>query len=1073
MRSISLITLALLATLAPAAANAADSPEWENPEVFDVNTEAPHASFLPYPSVEAAMAGVASGGVEKIAAENPLVMSLNGQWDFRWVKTPDLVPSGFWQTDAECRGFVPIKVPANWQMEGYGQPIYSNIPYPFPPNPPKVGKKFNPVGCYRKEFDLSADWDGKQVFVHFAGVKSAMYVWVNGQQVGYSQDSMTPAEFNITEFLKPGKNLVACQVIRWSDGSYLEDQDMWRLAGIYRDVFLFAKSPVHLRDVYVTTELDDQYEDAGINITCTVANQSENEAKGQKIVASLVEPSGVQVAEFSRTLFDSDPPSEIAPGKESDLAIVASSLNPVKPQFWTDETPNLYKLGIELLDANDNLLEATALRIGFREIEIRGKQVLLNGKPIKIKGVNRHEHDPDHGRAVPESRMVQDIKLMKQHNFNAVRTCHYPDHPRFYELCDEYGLLVMDEANIESHEFRVPNGSQPTLPGDLPEWRAATVARCEAVVQRDKNHACIVFWSMGNEAGTGEAFAASRKAILAIDTSRPIHYQDGDEHADMRCEFYPTPDKLRQMAQDPNDQRPIILTEYAHAMGNGGGNFQEYWDVIEGEPQHAGGYIWDWVDQGLRKFTGREDEFWAYGGDYGDYPNDGNFCMNGLVQPDRRPNPHLLETKHVQQFVKVTAEDLAAGKVELTNGYFFRSLSFLKPRWELTADGAVIQAGELSPRELPAGESEVLTLPLSLPEPGAYGELMLNLRFALAADEPWAPAGHVVSEHQFAVPYTGKPATKIALGELAELRVERSNNQVRVLGEQFTATFNAQNGALAELWRAGDKLVVADLEPRFWRAPNDNENFVNNPVNFPREMHIWKDAHIGRRLESLRVVPVAKGHVRVVAEVRLPVWNAKQTTVYNVYGSGDVDVSAQLEGPGELPELMRFGVRLAVPNWMDQAAWYGRGPHESYPDRKRGALIGLYKLPVAGLHHPYCKPQENGNRTDVRWASVTGREGKGLLIASHAAAGGATIQFGAKRYDPAMLERARHDYQLGDNAFTTVSIDSVQRGVGGINSWGAMPLDEFRPRQNQYELKFRLTPLGGGEDPAALATRAF
>ncbi|MEN1680267.1 MAG: glycoside hydrolase family 2 TIM barrel-domain containing protein [Planctomycetota bacterium] len=1064
MRSFSSLLLAFAIALPAVAA----APDWENPEVFDVGTEAPHASFLPYPSVEEAIATVASGDLDTIAAQNPLVMSLNGEWDFRWVKTPDLVPEGFWKPESETPGFLPIKVPANWQMEGYGKPIYTNEKMPFPPKPPKVGKLFNPVGCYRKEFELPSDWDGKQVFVHFAGVKSAMYVWVNGQKVGYSQDSMTPAEFNITKFLKPGKNLIAAQVIRWSDGSYLEDQDMWRLAGIYRDVFLVAKSPVHLRDVFVTTDLDDANESATLKLDATVRNLGDDNLDFGRLRLELLGPQGDAIVEDY--MVEAGPARRLAPGSEMRAD---AGFKVEQPDLWSDETPNLYKLGVELLDKEGNLLEATAIRIGFREIEIRGKEILLNSKPIKLKGVNRHEHDPDHGRAVPESRMVEDVKLFKQNNFNAVRTSHYPHHPRFYELCDEYGLLVMDEANVESHEFRFKWSPGGPLPGDRPQWEAPTVARCEAVVQRDKNHPSVVFWSMGNEAGNGKAFAASRKAIRAIDTSRPIHYQDGDEHADMRCIFYPSPDAMRKMARDKRDQRPIILTEYAHAMGNSMGGFPDYWDVIESEPQHAGGYIWDWVDQGLRTFTAREEQFWAYGGDYGDYPNSGNFCMNGLVQPDRKPNPHLLEVKHVHQFVKLKATDLAAGKVELTNGYFFRNLDFLTPTWELTADGVAIQSGELSPINLPAGESKTLTLPISLPEAGAYGELMLNLRFVLAADEPWAEAGHVVSEHQFAPPYSGKPAAKPPTDQLVDLKVEQNDKQVRIIGDQFTAIFNAKNGALAELWRAGDKLAIADLEPRFWRAQIDNENDKSNPNNLPQEMHVWKNAHVGRRLESLRVEPMRKGHVRVTAELRLPVWNAKHTTIYDVYGSGDVEVDAQMEGPGELPEILRFGMRLAVPGWMDQAAWYGRGPHESYPDRKQSALVGLYRMPVTDLHHPYCKPQENGNRTDVRWAAITNRQGKGLLIAGAPAGGEPTLQFGAKRYNPEQLERSRHDYQLRGHWFTTVNLDSVHRGVGGINSWGQKPLARYRPRQNQYELKFRLTPVRGGEDYTALAGRVF
>ena len=1020
------------------------APNWENPEIFAVNKLPPHASFVPYPTAKQAMVGD--------LGSNSLYMSLNGEWQFRWVKTPQQVPEKFWQPDFDEKQFAPLRVPSNWQMHGYGKAIYTNTEYPFPPNPPKVGTRYNPVGCYRKTFDVPANWDGKHVVLHFAGVKSAIYVWVNGQQVGYSQGSMTPAEFDITQYLKPGKNLLAVQCHRWSDGSYLEDQDMWRLSGIYRDVFLVAKAPTFIRDVQVATELDEKYENATLNLNVMLGG--ELTATGQ-VTAALYDSQGDRVDSWTL--------------KAEEVGVYSSKQQVNSPAKWTDETPNLYKLAIELVGSNGVPLEATTFRVGFREVEIRGEEILLNGRAMKFKGANRHEHDPDHGRAVPESRMVQDIKLMKQHNFNAVRTSHYPNHPRFYELCDEYGLLVMDEANVESHEFRVDRNGRPKLPGDRPDWQAATVARIEAVVHRDKNHPSVIFWSLGNEAGNGKAFAASRKAALAIDPTRPIHYQDGDEHADCRCVFYPTPQRLQQYAGDTKDTRPIILTEYAHAMGNSMGNFQEYWDVIENERVHAGGFIWDWVDQGLRAWTGREEEFWAYGGDMGDYPNSGNFCMNGLIAPDRTPNPHLAEVKRVQQFIKLAPVDLAAGTLRVTNGYFFRSLRFVKPRWQLVADGEPIREGELAPLDLAAGASAPLQLPLDLPEAGEYGELMLNVRFALASDQSWADAGHIVAEHQFALPYEAKPPTNITAGELAKLEVSKNDKEIRVQGDGFKAIFDPYSGALKGYWRNGQQLVVTHIEPNFWRAMVDNENDYGTPHQLPREMVVWREAQKSRRLESLDIKQLADGHVRVTANSRLPVWNAKYATVYNVYGNGDVMVVAEMAGPEpghELPEIFRYGMRLSIPKRLNRVAWYGRGPHESYPDRKQSALIGQYESSLADLHYPYAKPQENGNRTDVRWVAVTDDAGRGLLLV-----GQPTLQFSAMSYNPDRLESARHNYQLGWHWCNTVHIDSVQRGVGGVNSWGQMPLDKYRPREKEYRLQYRLTPLTGGEDYTELASR--
>ncbi|QDU87475.1 Beta-galactosidase [Pirellulimonas nuda] len=1036
------LTFSLLCVLT---LSASAQNDWENPRVFAVNKEPPHATFLPYPSVEAALAG----DLEK----NPLYKSLNGEWDFRWVKLPSLVPEGFWKPDFDAQGFLPIKVPANWQMEGYDYPVYSNVNYPFPPNPPKVGQRYNPCGLYRKTFELPADWDGKQVFLHFDGVKSAFYLWVNGQKVGYSQDSMTPAEFNVTKYLNPGKNLIAVQVIRWSDGSYLEDQDMWRMSGIYRDVYMVARPETYIRDVFFTTDLDDKYQNA--EVRCLVEKEGFDNDNAAQVEVRLVDSGGEDRLATPRRL---EPPSQ-----SEELRARISN-----PKLWTDETPNLYKLAVALKDADGKTLEAVAINVGFREFEIKDGKLLLNGKPILLKGVNRHEHDPDHGRAIPYERMVEDVKLLKQNNFNAVRTSHYPDHPAWYDLCDQYGILVMDEANMESHEYRARGpGGGGSLPGNREEWFDASVARMEAVVHRDKNHPSVVFWSLGNEAGTGKTFKLMREAALAIDKSRPIHYQDGNEHADVLGLFYPSPDDLKKRASS-NEQRPIVLTEYAHAMGNSMGNFQDYWDVMEQDNHLVGGYIWDWVDQGLRRRTLRDEEYFAYGGDFGDKPNDSNFCINGLVQPDRKPNPHLHEVKKVQQFVKVRPVEGENGVVEVTNGYFHRNLGFLKPKWELIADGKQLASGELSPLDLEPGETGKLEVPLSLPDPGAYGELMLNLRFALAEDEPWADAGFVVAEAQTPIAYKSKTPDAVSGDVVGAVNLSEDDGHVYAKGTGFQIRFNKQTGALDEWRRDGQKIVISPLEPNFWRAQVDNEWDASNPNNMPREMFVWRDAQVGRKLESFQKKQVADGHARLTAKLRLPVWNAAYTNTYDVYGNGDVVVSATLDGPKELPELLRFGMRLGVPGWMDRAAWHGRGPFESYPDRKTAALVGRYEMPVADLHFPYVRPQENGNRTDVRWFALTNRQGRGLAVV-----GQPLVQAGASRYTQENLMSAAHDYELKNNWFTTLYIDGVQRGVGGQNSWGQKPLDKYRPRESHYEYTFRLTPLLEGGAPEDVALRSY
>ncbi len=1019
----------------PAGARAEDAPDWENPEVFAINTEPGHATFVPFPTAEAALAGG--------PADSPLVESLNGNWKFRWVRTVDERPQGFQDPSFDVSGWEEIDVPSNWQMRGYDIPLYSNTRYPFPCRPPKVSAIWNPVGSYRRTFELPNDWDGKQVFIHFDGVKSAMYLWVNGQMVGYHQDSMTPAEFNISDYVKPGENTVAVAVYRWSDGSYLEDQDMWRLSGIYRDVYLVARDPVHIRDFYWWTDFDNDYKDAKAYVRANVRNLNTEGQGGYGVVAQLLDAEGKPVAGGETQVW-----GEVGSGED-----VTFDLKPMKieaPKPWTAETPNLYTLVLTLKDANGKPIESIARRVGFREIEIRDGQILVNGAPIVLKGTNRHEHDPDEGRAVPESRMIQDIKLMKQNNFNAVRTSHYPDHPRWYELCDEYGIYLVDEANLETHELR--SGRNP-LPGNRPEWEAACVARMEAMVERDKNHPSVIFWSLGNEAGPGPAFKAMHKAANRIDPTRPIHYQDANDYSDVRAVFYPSPRWLEELGSDEKDTRPCILTEYAHAMGNSMGNFAEYWEVIDRHPRLVGGFIWDWVDQGLRKYTGREEEFYAYGGDYGDYPNDGNFCFNGLVSADRELNPHMHEVRKVQQPVKFAAEDAAAGKIQLTNAYDFQGLGDLAIHWRLEGDGKVIGQGDLPPVDLAAGESAIIDVPLELTEAGKYPpcrELFATVEMALNKDTPWAKAGHIVAWEQFPVPYDAAQPAATDYDSLPPLTVDRNPDEITVTGGGMTVILDAKWGEIKQLKQGDRELLRQPLRPNFWRAPIDNER----GGGMYRDTNLWKQASESRRLESIDVKHDKPGVVVVTAVQRLPLWDCRYTNQYTIYAGGEVEVSATLDSDNDLPELLRFGMQTGVSRQLDNVTWYGRGPHESYCDRKLSAPVGLYENTIAGLCYAYGRPQENGNRTDVRWVSFTNKAGDGVMFL-----GDPLIEFSAWPYRQDQLENARHDYELRPQWYATVNIDLGQRGVGGIHSWGAHPLPHYRLRGNHYQYDFRIKPV--------------
>lgn len=1007
-------------------------PDWENPAVFARNTEPPHATFYPYADAQAAIAGKAN--------ESPWVESLNGKWKFRWSKTADRRPKDFYKPAFDVSGWEDIEVPANWEFEGFDSPIYSNIRYPHPNNPPKVGRIWQPVGSYRRTFEVPQDWDGRQVFLHFDGLMSAGYVWVNGEMVGYHEDSMTPAEFNITKFLKPGENELAVEVYRWSDGSYLEDQDMWRLSGIYRDVYLVSRPSSYLRDFFARTEFDDEYQDAELELSATVRNLGSESAK-YSVVAKLFDAEGKQVPAGQMEMS-----VDVRAGEER--TVDDEEMDIRSPLHWTAETPNLYRLVLTLKDAKGKELESVSTRIGFREVEIRAGRFLINGVPVLLRGTNRHEHDPDHGRAVPLARMLEDIKLLKQNSFNSVRTSHYPNDPKWYELCDEYGIYLIDEANMETHELREGGNS---LPGNRAEWFAPSVARMVDMVHRDKNHASIIMWSLGNEAGGGETFAKMREAALAIDDSKPIHYQDGNQFADVLSEFYPQPRWMEDWGRDDKITKPIVLTEYAHMMGNSGGNFAEYWDVMERYPKYAGAYIWDWVDQGIRRHTGREEEYFAYGGDYGDLPNDNNFCFNGLINADRTPNPHLYEVKKVQQWVKFAAEDAAAGKIRLTNKYEFQKLDDFELRWKLEADGRELQQGKQPAPELAPGKSTTITLPIQLPKAGQHGELFLTVELALKADAPWAPAGHVVAWEQFAVPYVGTAGVAAAAGKTVSF--EKGDNRISVRCGATAYIFDTRRGNLDQIIDAGERLLARPLEPNFWRALNDNES----RGGMDNDAYLWKTAAGNCRLESIDVEQNGPQAATVTVRSRLPVWNSLYINQYTVRGDGSLEVAATLDCEQELPELVRFGMRLGLPRSMDRVTWFGRGPHESYWDRKTGAAVGLFEKTVAGLHYAYGRPQENGNRTDVRWVRFADEKGSGLQ-----ATGEPLIEFSAWQYTQDQLEQAKHDYELqSPRDFITVNLDWRQRGVGGVNSWGEHTLPQYTMRGKHFEYKFLLKPVRG------------
>lgn len=1035
------LLLALVGCAASASGVRSVSPQetrndWENPAVFGVGKEPPHATLMVFADEQSALRGARQ--------DSEFHRSLNGRWKFHWARRPDDRPQDFYHPEFDDRAWDEIAVPGNWQLQGYDIPIYLNQEYPFRKDPPRIQRDFNPVGSYRREFEVPAAWTGRQVFLHFAGVESAFYVWVNGTRVGYSEDSRTPAEFNITRRLRPGKNVLAVEVYRWSDGSYLECQDFWRLSGIFRDVYLFSTPPVHIRDFELTGGLADDYRSGIVRVRAWVRNYGD-EAAG---------PHRVQVRVLDDSLRPARPlcvlegaTGRMAPGAEAVVGLQAAVPD---PRRWSAEEPNLYPVLLVLSDARGRPLEVERGNLGFRRVEVREGKLLVNGARIFVKGVNRHEHDPDTGHYVTPQSMTADIRLMKQSNINTVRTSHYPDDPAWYELCDRYGLYLIDEANIESHGM----GYDPAVTlGNNPEWLAAHLDRAQRMVERDKNHPSVIIWSMGNEAGDGVNFEAVSAWMHRRDPTRPVMYERARErpHVDLVTPMYMRIEGLLRYAAQPRT-RPLILCEYAHAMGNSVGNLQDYWDVIERENYLQGGCIWDWVDQGLRRTTSDGRPFFAYGGDFGDLPNDGNFLCNGLVQPDRRPNPHLHEVRKVYQSIKITGADLARGAVRVRNAYDIIGLGSFDIAWELSADGEVVQKGGLPRIALGPGREQVLEIPFSRPDPAPGAEYRLKLSFVLAHAAPWAEPGHVVAWEQFLLPLSAPPPPQPELASMPALRLEETAESVTVAGSDWQAVISRTRGVLTSWEFRGRKLLAAPLVPNFWRVPTDND--IGNGM--PVRQGIWRTAGDDRRLRAFSVEQPQPQLVRAAADFDLPAGKSALRLVYSISGDGSIVVESSFRPGMELVDLPRFGMQASVPGTLQNMRWYGRGPQETYRDRKSGAAFGIYSGKVADQVHPYIRPQETGNKTDVRWAALTDEAGEGLLVV-----GERELNFSAWPYTMRDLERARHTYELPVRNTVTVNIDLDQMGVGGDDSWGARPHPEYTLPAQPYSYRFRLSPICG------------
>ncbi|MHA1729646.1 MAG: glycoside hydrolase family 2 TIM barrel-domain containing protein [Promethearchaeota archaeon] len=1059
--------------------------DWENSEVIGKNKEPSHCTSIPYPNVESTLKN----------EKSPYFKSLSGKWKFNWVKKPDNRPKNFYKIDYNAENWEEIPVPSCWQLQGYGTALYTNAQYPFLFNrkikPPEIPHDYNPVGSYRLNFTVPKSWDDMEVFIHFGGVKSAFYIWVNGKMVGYSQGSMTPAEFKINKYIHTDKNkpnILAVEVYRWSDGSYIEDQDMWRFSGIFREVFLFSTPKIHITDFFAYCDFNGAYEDAKLNLQIKLMNYTFNAIYKHTIEIFLLnEGDNVTV---------SDPlvKREIEKLQPMEPTVVKISVDNQKPRKWTAETPYLYNLIIILKDGEGKEIEVEKCRYGFRKTEIKNAQILINGAPILLKGVNRHDHDPDSGRAVPYETLVKDVKLMKQFNINALRTSHYPDDPRLYDLCDEYGIYIIDECNVESH------GLRDILPKSDPKWTSAVVDRMESLVNRDKNHPCVFMWSLGNEAGFGDNFIKMKETANKIDPTRPIHYEGdyGLEISDVFSSMYTPPDYLEkcgkfesvrngpvgELKPEQYKDKPRMLCEYAHSMGNSTGNFQEYWDVIEKYPNIIGGFIWDFVDQGLRKVSEEEPgkESWVYGGDFGEKPNDNNFCCNGIFLPDRTPNPGALEVKKVYQNIKVHPVDLINGKILIHNKYSFISLNFVEIKWELTKNGNIIQSGMLPVLNIGPGQEEEITVPFKNPEKTEKSEepkfkqppeYHLKISFLLAYNAEWAEKGHIMAWDQFKVPFntpksesytetfTNDSMTEIS--EMPNVKFSESEKEIDIRGEQFRITIGKISGGIETFEFKGKVLLKSPLLPNFWRAPTDNDRGMKNNQKFSRIMRKWKKMKERRTVIDIEVKQSKSQVVQIKIISKLPKTEPTLETIYTIFGDGDIIVKNTIK-----PELfmVRFGMQTAIPADFKNVMWYGRGPHENYWDRKTGAPVGIYNTSIDKIIHNYVRPQENGNRSDVRWVKFTNNGGDGLIISAVESEPRLTenvpvpvLNFSAWPYTMKDLEKAQHIHELPLRDLITVNIDYTQMGIAGDNSWGAPPHKKYRLSENiKYSYSFRIKP---------------
>jgi len=1008
-------------------------PDWENPEVFAVNKESTRATSLPYPDEKLAIADVYN--------QSPFYASLDGIWKFKWVPKVGEIPEGFWNENFDISGWVNMPVPGNWEFNGFGIPMYVNTGFGFRARPPLTDREDSPVGAYRRNFDIPDNWDGRRVFIHFDAGTNAMYVWVNGKKVGYTQNSKSPAEFDITKYIRKGQNTLACEVHKFSDGSYLEDQDMWRLGGINRSVYLYSTAQTRILDFFAHPDLDKNYKNGLFSIEVSLKNYT-NFPQIQTLEVFVFDKSGKKIV--SKSQKKTIPANEIL-----NVEIPQSRIS--SPLQWTAETPNLYTMVLTLKDEKGSIIESTSHKIGFRKIEIKDGQLLVNGKKVYFKGVNLHEFNTDAGNTVTRKEMMRNIQLMKELNINAVRTSHYPQQPLWYRLCDEYGIYLVDETNLESHGL----GYGKDNVSNFPEWHAQHMDRIMRLIERDKNHASVIFWSLGNEASNGKAFFDMYDWAKGRDKNRPVQYEQAyqrDRNTDIICHMYPSWDSmLRDAKRDLG--RPYIMCEYAHAMGNSMGNFQDYWDLMRSSKNMQGGFIWEWYNHGYPAKDEQGRSYWAYGGDLGGYNrmNDDNFCMDGMISPDQKYIPHTSIVKKVYQNIIFEAKDLKNGVITVINDFKFTGISTKNYtfKWVLLKNGENSAEGFFDVTAKADSRQDVkLKLPALEQKPGV--EYFLQLYAYTKQASELIPAGFEAAKGEMAFETNNYFVEENAEGSLV---TEEKDNNLVVKSGDVEYVFSLRDGQMLNNVKNEGSNVFYEL-PRlnFWRAPTDNDFGAGDQY----KLRLW-DAASHNLTSKYKGLEKQNSTVTVKYEVKPRGVEAKVDLIYTVNKDGSLTIKADYKAlSDDLPEMMRFGMLMTLPNDMDNFTWYGRGPGENYVDRNQDAFMGIWSGKVKDQAFEYFRPQETGNKTDVRWLTLKTDNGQGIEIKGAQPLSVAAINYRPEDLDPGMTKKQQHWKDVKSRWETVLYVDLFQRGVGGLNSWGAIPLNKYRFTAKEYQYSYTI-----------------